>query len=240
MRRTTLLLSFVLALTLAACGDDAGDGASPSRPATSPDAGQGPAVDDGTADPRVLADGRDLVLEQGTGRQVLATLDPERDGELEHVALRPGAHEALTVLALTRVEERYELRYLVADGERVSDLYWFPWRLQVEERLAPPRDVAPRPVWSPSGGKVAWIEWSDEGTRLRTVGWIDADGANNPADEAGAYQLADVPAGTRLERWDTDGPRATLVGSDGEVEWHIELHDGDGAEAMPVNAPVGP
>ncbi len=223
LRRTTLLLPLLLALGLVACGVDA-----------PPDT----AAPDGTAtvdDRRVLVEGRDLLLEADGQRRTLATVDPDRDGRLEHATLRPGAHPADTVLVLTRAEDRYELRYLVVDDGEASDLYWFPWRLQVDEDHLAHHDVAPHPVWSPDGAALAWLEWSGAGTRLRTVAWMADEVANNPSDDSDTYRLAGVPVGTQLERWEDGGTAPTLVGSDGEVTWRIELRPEAGAVAMELH-----
>ena len=254
MRATILLL---LLLVLTACTDGGrdpaqghgetsaapGDEARVTSPATpeadaAPGAGTGAGAGEATGDevptaPRAERRGRDLVLIDEDGTRPLATLD-EVQGRVEHVALRPGDHEADTVLALTRVDDRYELRYLVVDGDDVSDLYWFPWRLQVDEATAAHSEVAPRPVWAPDGSAVAWLEWDGNGTRLRTVGWMDEDRANNPSDDTATYRVAEVPAGAQLQRWEHDGSTPVLVADDGEVEWRIELGAGRQAVAMPV------
>lgn len=232
MRRATPLLLLGLVLGLVACGIDA-----TTEPAPSGTAPAGP--DDGSEEAedarRAVADGHEIVLEHGATRRTLATLEPERDGELEHVALRPGAHPTDTVLALTRTDGRYELRYLVVDDGDVSDLYWFPWRLQVDDRLVEHHDAPPRPVWSPDGATVAWLEWDEQGTRVRTVDWMPDEEANNPSDDTATHRLADVPVGTQLERWDeAAGAATTLVGRNGDVVWRIELRSEDAAVAMPV------
>jgi hypothetical protein len=224
LRRTTLLLLLVLAVGLVACAD--GTASDPSGPEVADRA-----PDDGR---RVVSDGREVVLEEGAARRVLTALDPERDGELEHIVLRPGEHPTDTVLLLARTDERYELRYLVIDEDEVSDLYWFPWRLQVDEGLLAHGDVPPRPVWSPDGGTVAWLEGAGEGTRLRTVDWMPDEQANNPSEASATYHLADVPEGAQLERWERAGGTPTLVATDGETDWRIELRTGAGADAMQV------
>jgi hypothetical protein len=170
--------------------------------------------------------------------RTLATLDPAQDGELIHASVRPGDHGTLTVLALTRMAmetgPRYELRYLVADEEDASALYWFPWRLQVDDELTSVLDAPPLPVWSPDGTAVAWVEWDATGTKLRTVGWRDEGASSNPSDDANAYRLDGAPPGIQLEAWEV-GPDGVPVlrGHEGETVWRIRLDVGRAAIAMP-------
>jgi hypothetical protein len=235
VRRTTLLLLVLLA----ACsgGGDDGRTAPPHVDATAPQAAHDGVVGDHDEARQlsVIARDGDLALVDGEGvRTPLASLqDPA--GQIEHVALRPGEHESVTLVALTSSDDRYELRYLVVDAdEGPGELYSFPWRMQVDKDLASYADTAPRPVWAPDGSAVAWLEWDEDGTRLRTVGWIDHDRASNPSDELGAYKVHEVPAGAQLERWEDSQDGSTFVAYDGEVEWHIELGSRDRAVAMPV------
>jgi hypothetical protein len=222
---TTLLTLVVLAL-LASCS--AGD-VSGSRD-------DGPVSEQQATAVEVLGAELVLVAADGSAR-TLATLDPDEDGEFVHAALRPGERGTATVLALTRSPDtdgsRYELRYLVADDEGQTDLYWFPWRLQVVEDLAAVLDQPPLPIWSPDGSSVAWVEWDGEGTRLRTVAWRDDGHTSNPSDDASAYQLEGVPPGTQLESWEvgSDGV-PVLRGLEGETIWRIRLDVGRRAIAM--------
>jgi hypothetical protein len=241
-----LLLLLLPALALAACTTD--DAAPPDDPATVPgqtgedraapqdDEGRDGDGDTATDVPwsEVEIDGDEVVL-LGAGEQqrTVAQLDPDQHGEVLHASLRPGTHTSTTVLLLTRTGDRYELRYLVmSDGE--TELYGFPWRLQIDEELTRVSDVAPTPVWSPDGSAVAWLEWDSEGTRLRTVGWIDHGPRSNPSDDARSYRVDEVPVGTQLDRWEGRGSRPALHGHHGEKEWRIELDLEDRAVALPV------
>jgi hypothetical protein len=172
-----------------------------------------------------------LVLNVGETSRTLHTLG-EEDGTPVHATLRPGDHDEDTVVVLTRVDDefgdRYELRYLVATDDSVSELFWFPYRLQVAEEVPAILDVAPVPVWSPDGSAIAWIEWVDEGTRLRTVGWIDDGETRNPSDDASAYALDDVPPGVQLETWKVDpGGDPVLLGRRHNQPYRIQLALGD-------------
>ncbi|MFA9430316.1 hypothetical protein [Egicoccus sp. AB-alg2] len=188
-----------------------------------------------------IADGALILREPGGEERVVATTDPATDGELVHAALRPGERDRQTVLALTRVDDvdgvRYELRYVTVDGDDVTDLYWFPWRLQVADDLADTLDAPPFPVWAPDGESLAWLEWGPDGTRLRTIAWRDEDVSSNPSDDTATYALDEVPPGTQLRAWERgeDGV-PVLRGSDGETEWRIRL-DTSGASAVAMADP---
>lgn len=195
------------------------------------------------APPRsVEIEDRELVLHVGDTRRTLTTVD-DIDGIPVHATLRPGGHDEDTVVMLTRVDdeqsERYELRYLVATEDTVSELYWFPWRLQVAEELPDILDVAPLPVWAPDGSAIAWVEWVEAGTRLRTVGWIDEGETRNPSDDSSAYVLRDVPAGVQLETWQVDGGGdPVLIGRQDDQPYRIQLALGSpGAKPGIVAAP---
>jgi hypothetical protein len=170
-----------------------------------------------------------LTESDGTSR-TLAELDPRRDGEPVHAALRPGDAEGTTVVVLTRTDDggggvpRYELRYLVADAAGTSELYWFPWRLQVDDGLTGVLDAAPIPVWAPDGGSLAWVEWDEQGTRLRTVRWRDDGAGSNPSDDAAVYRLAGVPPGTQLAGWEIGSDGVPILrGVEGDTVWNIRL-----------------
>ena len=190
-----------------------------------------------------MLDGDDLVLLPPAGGEPrhLASL-AESDGEVVHLSLRPGEHDVQVVLALTRVRDdgglRYELRYLVVDGDEVTDLYWFPWRLQVDEDTAELLDTPPLPVWAPDGGAVAWIEWDTNGTRLRTVGWLDHEEGSNPSDDTSALLLAGVGPGAQLSGWSTpDDGTDVLTGRFGGERLEIRIERGLPHVRWPDRAP---
>jgi hypothetical protein len=224
---------------LGACVD------APSEPSDPPSESGAPGGRVGAeqADPAatsVRVDGRTLVVaDEDTGARELATLTDE-DGEVVHTAVRPGDHDALTVLVLTRVEDevtgpRYELRYVVETDDGATALYWFPWYLQVEEQLTAVLDVPPLPVWAPDGSALAWVEWADDGTQLRAVGWVDDGVSRNPSAEAAAYRLDDVPAGVQLDGWEPGaGSTAVLTGSLEDQRYRIAVDPGEGTIAMPT------
>jgi hypothetical protein len=216
-------LAFALiALTAVACADAAGTEPPPSSRATSVDGGA----------PAASVDGDDLVLTGTDGtRTVVASIDR---GELLHAEVRPGVADPLTVLALTRDEGRYELRYLTVVDGTPTDLYWFPARLQVAPDSSQVADVPTLPVWAPDGSGLAWLEWDADGTRLRTVGWFDHDHGANPSDEQVTYAVGDLPIGTQLERWeqDEDGSTVLITRTAGDERWRIRLGEDDVVVAL--------
>ena len=222
LRRLTA--AALVAAVAVACTAPAPDGASGEGPSSDPSAG---ASDDAPSDaggPQVRIDGDDLVLERDDGATVLATVP---DADLLHAAVRPGHDDPVTILVLTRDEDGFALRYLdVADGQP-SDLFGFPFRLQVDPDVATVADVPPVPVWSPDGERVAWLEWTRSGTRLRTLGWLTYEVRSNPSDDRGDWDLVDVPVGTQLEGWEieTDGTPVLVSRTDAGERWRIRLED---------------
>lgn len=223
--------SVVGGCVLVGCAPAAPSGTStddPSDLGTAAEQDGGPAVGgEDRPTPHVRIEGAELVLVAESGDRTLHELSAA-DGEPIHAVLRPGGHAVDTVLLLTRLDDeqgvRYELRYLVAGADEVSDLYWFPWRLQVAETAATVLDVPPLPVWAPDGTELAWIEWTEQGTRLRTVGWIDDGTTRNPSDDTASYVLEEVPAGVQLESWEQgpDGAPVLIGRRDGQP-YRIEV-----------------
>jgi hypothetical protein len=225
VRRSTLAALLALATILAGCSAGADRGGSAGSPSPA-------------AAAVVELSGAELRLTEpdGTSR-TLAELDPLSDGEFVHAAVRPGDRERTTLVVLMRTDDgtgpRYELRYLVADASGTSELYWFPWRLQVDDRLTGVLDAPPTPVWAPDGSSLAWVEWDEQGTRLRTVAWRDDDGSSNPSDDAAAYRLAEVPAGTQLAGWEVGSDGVPILrGVQGDTVWNIRLKAGREAVAL--------
>jgi hypothetical protein len=227
-RRSTITALLAAVVLLSACSADAYT----PRPSDDEAVVEQPDV------PRIEIAGPELRLVEVDGRsRTLASLAPE-DGELVHAVLRPGERASVTVLALTRTAAvegpRYELRYLVADEDGTTALYWFPWRLQVADDLTEVVDAPPLPIWSPDGASVAWVEWDAQGTQLRTVAWRDDGVSSNPSDDAATYRLEGVPPGTQLDAWEigSDGV-PVLRGRDGDATWRIRLDVGRRAVALP-------
>lgn len=228
VRRVTnlILAASLTALAVVGCAPNSDDGAA------SDGAGSPPAAERDTAAPTAVAsiDGADLVVTGPDGeRAVVASLS---DGQLLHAEVRPGVTEPVTVLALTREEVGYQLRYLAIEDGTPTDLYWFPSRLQIAAGSVEVEDVPNLPVWAPDGSGVAWIEWDDDGAVLRTVGWYDHDLGTNPSDEQATYALDGVLPGTQLERWEqrADGTSELVTRSQDGERWRIQIE----AEAASV------
>jgi hypothetical protein len=207
--------AFVLASVLVACSADEVPSSNDHAPE---DRGVIAEQDTSDAAPAVRIEGSRVVLDVAATEHTVAELTAT-DGAPVHATLRPSSTDRHTVLLLTRVADgpaRYELRYatvdLAADGSvKTTDLYWFPWRSQIDEYSAAVLDVPPIPVWAPDGSAVAWIEWTDTGTRLRTVGWFEDGVSDNPSDLVTTYRLDEIPAGTQLERWVVPDPELDAV-----------------------------
>jgi hypothetical protein len=218
LSRRTLATAALLAVAAVACTD---------APTTPDDGAVAPPTDDGrTASAVAQIEGSELVLVAADGQRTVVATVP--DGvDLVHASLRPGDRDPVTVLALTREDDHFELRYAdVRDGE-ATDLYWFPYRLQVSERTVEVVDVPTLPVWSPDGDELAWLEWDEDGTRLRTVGWLTHDTGTNPSEDQAAYDLDDVPAGTQLASWevDDDGVAVLTARRSDSEHWQIRLEE---------------
>jgi hypothetical protein len=189
-------------------------------------------------EPGVHIEGTEVVLDRDGA--VVAVL-PQDEGTIEHAVLRPGDHANDTVLVLASVQDRYEIRYVIVGEDGPSDLYWLPWRLQVDEALAGLADVPPLPVWAPDGSAFAWLEWDDEGTRLRTVAWRDTPEGGNPSDDQAAYRVADLPVGAQLVSWKVDGDTPVLLAEIDGIAWRIELDlDSGDIYALPLDSTPSP
>jgi hypothetical protein len=195
------------------------------------------AVEEVAGVPAATIDGDRLLLLDARGTpRAIATVGAD-EGEFVHAAIRPGDRDRTTVLALTRVPDdarpRYELRYVVDEPAGATDLYWFPWRLQVDEALADVVDTPPLPVWSPDGATVAWVEWDADGALLRTVEWRDDGVSSNPSDDVAAYRLEGVAPGAQLEAWEVGSDGVPLLRAvEGSTTWRIRLDVGRRAIAM--------
>lgn len=219
----TLALAVAVVLVASCAGPDVNDSDGP------PSAGDGSTS---VAAATASIDGTDIVLEGADGtRTVIATVE---DGELLYAQVRPGVTDPVTVLALTRAHDRYELRYVTVVEGTPTDLYWFPSRLQVTPKSAQVADVPTLPVWAPDGSGLAWLEFDEDGTRLRTVGWFDHDAGTNPSDEQATYALADVPLGTQLATWerDEDGTAVLVTRGEDDERWRIRIEDGEPIVAL--------
>jgi hypothetical protein len=218
-RPRTAALATALAVALSACATGPSEDVAPAVSAGSPD----DAVQDGDEAPaEAVIEGDDLSVVDGDGATTrVATVE---DAELLTASIRPGGVDPLTVLALTRTAETYELRYADVSAGESTDLYWFPFRLRVE--LDPDvADVPPTPVWAPDGSGIAWLEWDEDGTRLRTVGWLVHEAGTNPSDDQTRYRLEGVPEGVQLTSWEVDSDGISTLTSavvDGE-RWRIRL-----------------
>lgn len=228
-RSLVVATAAAFAVLASACGSsDTAAAPDPTVSSTPAAASGGTAVDD----PGVTARIDDGVLEvlDADGATVASVAPSDEEGEAVHAAVRPGDDDDVAVVALFRVDHaelpaRYELRYLVVDGESASELYWFPNRMQVDARVAEVADVAPVPVWSPDGSTLAWLEWDGQDVVLRLVGWIHEETSSNPADRAASYTVSDVVAGTQLDAW-IDGETTVFQATapDGEdVEIELDL-----------------
>jgi hypothetical protein len=226
VRRATnrILAASLTALVVVGCAPAADDGAAPPPPEPS---------DAVTASGYVASiDGADLVLRGPDGeRNVVATVD---DAELLHAEVRPGVSDPVVVLVLSREDGSYQLRYLAVEDGTPTALYWFPSRLQIAPASAEVADVPPLPVWAPDGSGLAWIEWDEDGARLRTVGWYDHDLGSNPSDEQASYALAGVLPGTQLERWEQaeDGTTELVTRTEDGERWRIRVEAEDASVAL--------
>lgn len=196
---------------------------------------------------RATVDGWTIHLDGPDGSAPVARVDPA-EGTPVHVTVRPGDHSTATLLVVLRSAvvpgPRYVLRYLDVDPAALDpdgdpgdggagdaevappELWWLPWRLQIDAAHGAGTDAAPRPVWSPDGSSVAWVEWDAQHTVLRLLGWGE-DGptvtSSTPLDDA-------TRRGLQLARWErTAAGRDVLLGVlDGQTV-RLELAQGAGS-----------
>lgn len=184
--------------------------------------------------PVALADGRDLVLLTADGPVTIATLPAEGESLLRAVAVRPGSDvDDLVVVSLTEAEGFPDLRWTeYVDGElRVSWETFPPGQRPGAGQGTPP--AVSRPVWSPDGDSLAWLERQGAELTVRVVGWGDGPGTGDPATDNASFSLG-APAGDldlRLQDW------ILLADSPGEQVTALRLLDPaapDGARALQI------
>lgn len=227
-----------LSLLMGACGPGEGrdggeEGMQPPSDTASAPAEERPAPTLRT-DPQTLR----LTGADGSSRE-LATFDAGSDSSFVAAALRPGSTaEQATVVAMVTGGEGYGLRWLAVDDGQAGPLRAFPDRYPVA--TSPGEQASggrPTVAWTPDGGSVAWLEWTEDGeTDLRTVGWADRPGTGDPATDNAAFSLGAVPAGSRIEGWVDDGGagwRMRIGAPDGTL-WSLRVErQADGALALP-------
>lgn len=254
-RTTSRMLALALggALVLSGCsGDDTT--ADPSPTSTAEPAGDSTPNPDTDASPtgqptdgpnqrvEAVPEGQELLLRTADGEvEVVATLDPEGESSFVSAATRPGSTARnATIVAMTRAEGMYDLRWLeIVDGEP-GELTLFEEPYRPAGDLAPVDDVDPAVAWSPNGGFIAWTEWDGGGrTTLRTIGWDDGPGTGDDATDNAAFGIQPVPAGSRIQTWtavDKSSSRITLAGPEGDT-WTVAVRQQpDGALALPPDA----
>jgi hypothetical protein len=198
------------------------------------------------------------------------------DGSEIFVVPAHAAHDERERIALTSAPDGAEVRAVaVRPGSTADDLEAAVWvsddgghalhRLRrvagdvsFEPFVAPYQggdDAAPgsrpRPVWSPDGSYLAWVELpADEtasGPRLRTIGWDDGPGTGDPATDDAAFTLDDLPlTPARAEVWfgSTGGQECpsedtlTLRLTSEQLEaWNVRVQvQPDGALSLPPDA----
>ncbi len=227
-------------VNVASAPDSGSDAPAPDPESPNPDATAGP-----LPAPVVIADGRELRLLGSDAETTLVALPAEGESSFLAVSVRPGSTpEDLTVVSLTTAEGLFDVRWTrVVDGEVVVAFEAF------DAAYAPAADaiVVDRPVWAPDGSSVAWLERTETGAQLRTIGWDDGPGTGDPATDNAAFGV-DYPAAgdLRVQEWvaatsTADGMteiRAVL--DDFTTDWYtIPLQrQPDGAWSQPPGASV--
>ncbi len=219
-----------------------------------PQVSEEPAAEQTYPDVALLAtDGSDVFVipprsaRDAAARQQLATLPSGYRAVA--VAVRPGSTPAdLEAVVWVRVGDGHELHHLRYAGEN-AQLEPLPAPYQISDDVAP--GSRPRPVWSPDGAHLAWVELpADEtasGPRLRTIGWDDGPGTGDTATDNADFELDDVPlTPVRAEVWtgsvggDGCPPADTLtlrVTSEQLEAWTVRVQvQPDGALSLPADA----
>lgn len=236
----------------------AGPSPTPASPAPSPEPGVGqPTAPPAVEGHAVLTDGRRIVLARADGTPVrtLHEVGPEAEVEILSVAARPGSTpDDLSVVLLQRGEAGpgengaggagFDLEYVTLTGGGEPVWHGMDDPYDVSDGAAPASD--PRPVWSPDGRHLAWVEQiagrEDGGPVLRTIGWDDGPGTGRPADDNASFELAELPLdGAGLEDWvwtTIDGQKAAgylYLTSRTPEAWRVDIErQGDGALARPA------
>jgi hypothetical protein len=224
MRRSRLAIALSLVAVLAACGVDA-------VPAGAPDVDDTPTedpVDTHAPSPEDFAtEGvHDAELDVRIDGATLEIRVAGPDGGLLHgwtledqvfhsYLVRPDpAAGSLDVVALALAGERPVLYHVSARPDGSSVLATFPDHLQPAHVV----DASPPAFgWTPDARSLVWTETTGEDLVLRTVGWDDGPGTDDPADDNASFVL-DLPADAHV-----DGFEVTEDGS-----WILLLRDGVG------------
>ncbi len=237
MRCAAAVLGLLGVLGTASCASLDAPAADPSDDGRADDSEVDDPADGG---PRARIDGWTIELDGPDGPVPVAAVSPA-EGTPVHVAARPGDGPTATLLVVVRSAvvpgPRYVLRYLdvdlaALDADRAGsppELWWLPWRLQIDAEHGAGLDTAPRPVWSPDGSTVAWVEWDPDGTVLRLLDWSD-DGPTATT----STPLEQVPPGLSLQAWQQaeDGQDVLLGELDGEpIRLELQLAAGGNRSA---------
>lgn len=233
----------------------------PTEPAPDPDPEPDPDPDPGDPDPEpgdpgpadppgevpvtVRADGRDLVLDGPDGSETLVTLPAEGESTWLTVSVRPGSTpDDLTLVTTTMAEGMVDLRWSRIVNGQVEVGFE---ALEGAHGVSSGAQRVDRPVWSPDGDSIAWVEGHADGQVLRIIGWDDGPGTGDTATDNTSFVLDEVATGDHLAVQDWVAPsageperthiRATLDDFSPQW-WRIELvRQADGAWSL-ASSPV--